>query len=308
MKFSTYLKTCREKEHLTQEQLVQELYNFADCFEGLDITTLSRWERDVTQPSMEKMLKSVQMFSKRSNIIFPCFGNSTHNSIEDELCKIGIKNLLGKSKDHILNFPSKSFQVDDIKIKHICTDEDIDSVLEIPYDTIKNLTGSDSFFEFDLIKSWAVHPSNLFLLSEHKGHFYGLLFALRLKPIIFEKLMNFDMNPREISTEHFASFDEMGCNFPLSLFAYNEKSATMLFLRYYAHIIANQAVIKKIGTTVLLESGKKLVEKANLQFHKKGETPMGILSSYQASLSEVLINEAVLKMIFQKQDCPEDSC
>jgi len=246
------------------------------------------------------------MFSKRTNIIFPCFDNIKNNSIEDELCNIGIKNLIGKSKDHILNFPSKSFKVDDIKIKYLRSSTDIDSVLEMPYETIENLTGDQSFIEFDLIKSWAVHPSNLFLLSEYKGQFYGLLFVLRLKPDIFDKIINFDMNIKEINTQHFASYEEIGSHFPVSFFAYNDKSATLLFLRYYAHLIANQKVINKIGTTPFLESGKKMVEKMNLHFHKKKENDISVLSSYQASLSEVLINEAVIKMIFQKQDCPED--
>lgn len=307
MKFNTYIKLCREKNHLTQEQLVQELYNYDDVFQGLDVSTLSRWERGITKPSIEKMLKSVKLFSEMSNTIFPCFDNMKSESIEDELCNIGIKNLIGSSKDHILNFPSKSFEVNDMQIKHLRSVDDIDAVLDMPYDTIKSLTGSDSFFGFDLVKSWALHPSNLFLLSEYKGQFYGLLFILRLKPETFDKIINFEMSPKDISDDDFASFEEMGCNFPISFFAYNDKSSSMLFLRYYAHLIANQDVISKIGTTPLLASGKKILENINLNAHKEKETPLGTLTSYQAALTDVLINESVLKMIFQKQDCPQDS-
>lgn len=307
MKFNTYIKLCREKNHLTQEQLVQELYNYDDVFKGLDVSALSRWERDISKPSIEKMLKSVRLFAEMSDTVFPCFDDMPNDSIEDELCKLGIKNIIGTSKDHILNFPSKSFEVDDIQIKHLRSVDDIDAVLDMPYDTIKSLTGSDSFFGFDLIKSWALHPSNLFLLSEYKGQFYGLLFILRLKPDTFEKIINFEMSSKDISDDDFATFDEMGSNFPVSFFAYNDKSSSMLFLRYYAHLIANQSVISKVGTTPLLASGKKILEKINLSAYKEKETPLGTLTAYQASLSEVLINEAVLKMIFQKQDCPQDT-
>ena len=306
MKFSTYLKQCREKQDFTQEQLVQELYNFNDTFEALDVSTLSRWERGTTKPSIEKMLQTVEMFAKLNNIILPCFDDIDDNSMEDELCKIGIKNLIGNSKEHILNFPSLSFTADDIKIKHLRSVEDIDSALSMPHEVMKGLAGTESFFGKELLKSWALHPSNLFLLSEHHSQFYGLFFVLRLKPSSFEKMINFEVNPKDFTDDDFASFEEMGCPFPIGFFAYNEKSSRMLFLRFYAHLIANQKVISSIGSTPLLPSAKKLAMKMNMIAHKERETPRGKMTSYQASLSDVLINEAVLKMIFQKQDCPVD--
>ena len=45
----------------------------------------------------------------------------------------------------------------------------------------------------------------------------------------------------------------------------------------------------------------------NMHFHKNKKIGQEVLSSYYATLSDILINEAVIKMIFQKQDCPEDS-
>ena len=306
MKFNTYLKQCREKQNLTQEQLVQELYNFNDTFEGLDVSTLSRWERGATKPSIEKMLKTVEIFAGFNDTVLPCFDEIQSDMMEDELCKIGIKNLIGNSKEHILNFPTMSFTADDIKIKHLRSLEDIDTALSMPHEIMKSLAGTESFFGKELLKSWALHPSNMFLLSEHNSQFYGLFFILRLKPAVFEKMINFEVNPKDFSDDDFASFEEEGCHFPIGFFAYNEKSSRMLFLRFYAHLIANQKVISKVGTTPLLPSATKLVQKMNMLAHKEQKTPRGVMTSYQAPLSNVLINEAVLKMIFQKQDIPVD--
>lgn len=307
MKFNEYLKLCRQKYNLTQEEITQELYSFDDIFQGLDIGTYSRWERGATKPNMDKHISIVKFFQTKSNHILSCFENTNKNHIEDELCKMGIKNLIGHSKEHILNFPTKSFKVDDISIKHLRSTNDIDAVLQIPYSIIENLTGNVYKLSFENIKAWALHPSNLFLLSEYQGQFAGLLFTLRLKPAIFDKLINFEIDLKDITLNDFATFDELGCNFPIAFFAYNDKSSTLLFLRYYAHLIANQDVITKIGTTPLLESAKKIVQKINLKYYKEKSVAQGKLCSYCAPLDEVLVNEAVLKMIFRRQECPEDS-
>jgi transcriptional regulator with XRE-family HTH domain len=307
LQFNIYLKHCRERYHLTQEQLVQELYNSDKIFEGLDVSTISRWERAITRPSIQKQIKIVSLFSSFSDSVLSCFNDMNKEDVEDKLCKIGVKNIIGSSKEHILNFPSKSFKVDDILVKHIRSSSDIDKGLQLPYTIIENLTGNAYNLNFEIIKSWALNPSNLFLISEYQGQFHGLLFTLRLKPDIFNEIINFDKQIKDICEKDFASFQEMGSNLPMAFFAYNDKSSTLLILRYYAHLIANQNFIESIGTTPLLEGAKKIVQKMNLKFYKDKEVSQGTLSSYSAPLSEVLINERVLKMIFQKQDCPEDN-
>jgi len=307
LKFNEYLKLCRQKYNFTQEELVQELYNFDDIFEGLDVGTLSRWERGATKPNMDKHIAIVKFLQTISHHILSCFEDIDKNYLEDELCKIGIKNIIGHSKEHILNFPTKSFKINDISIKHLRSTNDIEAVLQMPYTVIENLTGNVYNLSFEDIKAWALHPSNLFLLSEYKEEFAGILFTLRLKPNTFQKIIDFEIDLKDISLNDFADFTELGCNFPMAFFAYNDKSSTLLVLRYYAHLIANQDVISQIGAIPLLDGAKKIVQKMNLKYYKEKNVEQGRLCSYHAPLSEVLINEAVLKMIFHKQECPEDS-
>ncbi len=303
MKFNEYLKSCRKNHNLTQEELIQELYNFDESFIGVDTRTLIRWEQAQTKPSINRQIIIIRYFQTINKHILPCFDAIDKIDIENKICKIGVKNLIGSSKEHILNFPTKSFEVHNIVISHIRSAKDIDNVLKMPYDVIKNLTGNVYNLSFETIKEWALHPSNLFLLSEYKDQFAGILFTLRLKPIVFERIINFDIDLKDIYLNDFANFNEAGCNFPMAFFAYNDKSSTLLILRYYAHLIANQDVIQQIGATPLLEGAKKIVEKMNMHYHKEKEVKQGILTSYQAPLCDVLINETVIKMIFQKQEC-----
>ena len=306
MQFNEYLKSCREKYNLTQEETVQELYNFDDIFKGLDVGTFSRWERGATQPNVDKQISILKLLKSKSNHILSCFEGMDKNLIENEICKLGVKNLISASKEHILSFPTKSFKMDYSSISQIRAADDIDKALAMPYSTILNLTGNVYELSFEDIKKWALHPSNLFLLSEYHEQYSGMLFTLRLKPVVFKKLIDFEITPNDINNDDFANFEEMGSNFPIAFFAYNDKNATLLVLRYYAHLIANQDVIESVGTTPLLSGAKKIVQKMNMKHYKDKNVEQGVLSSYSANLEDVLLNESVLKMIFQKQECPED--
>ena len=305
LQFNEYLKTCRQKYNFTQEELVQELYNFSDSFAGLDIRTLSRWEKGSTKPTAAKQVIIVELFQKYSTHIFPCFYNQ--ENIEEELCRVGIGNLIGNSKEHIINFPTNIFKADDINISHIRSYEDIDLILSMPHSIIEGLTSNYFQITTKHLKEWSLHPSNLLLVAHSNSDFLGMFFTLRLKPESFKKLISFEMNLIELVDRDFATPDEEACNFPFAFFAYNDRVAILLYLRYYAHLIANQDTIVEVGTTPLLESGKKLVEKIHLKHIEDKKLESGTLSSYSAPIEDVLINEDVLKMIFLKQDCPEDS-
>ena len=304
MQFNEYLKSCRKRYDLTQENLVQELYNFSDIFKGLDTRTLIRWEQGSTKPTAIKQVKIIQLFQKFSTHIFPYFYD--YEYAEEELCIVGINNLIGNSKEHIVNFPKNIFNIDDIKISHIRSHENIELILNMPQSIFQGLTSNYFKLTLQLLKNWSLNPSHLFLIAQVKNQFVGMFFTLRIKPNIFKKLISFEILTNELRDEDFARFEEEACMFPISIFAYNDKVASLLYLRFYAHLIANQNTIIEVGTTPLLNGGKKLAEKMHLT-HIINKTINGeTLSAYSASLEDVLINEDVLKMIFLKHDCPED--
>lgn len=306
MLFNKYLKKCREKYAFTQEELVQKLYSFSDAFQGLDVSTLSRWERNITKPNIEKHIQILKYFQTLSNSILSCFEDLKKDVIEEELCKLGIKNLIGSPKEHILNGPTKYFKLRYASVDHIRSAQNIDRALAMPYSTILNSTDNVDELLLSTIKAWALHPSSFFLYAEYHEQFSGMFFSLRLKPLIFQKLINFDIKLKEISVDDFASFEEMGCNFPMAFFAHNEKISTLLLVRYFAHLIVNQNSIQKIGAMPLFGGAKKMLHNMNLMPHKTKKLKQGTVESFSASLTDVLLNEPVLKMIFQKQKCPED--
>jgi hypothetical protein len=93
----------------------------------------------------------------------------------------------------------------------------------------------------------------------------------------------------------------------LSFFAMNDKAATLLFIRYYAHLIANQNVIEEVGTASMMEDAKKLIGKMQLHTcERKIVSDDLIVESFRASLPTFLAHERVLKMLLSKQDIPSE--
>jgi len=306
--FNEYLKSCREHNHLTQEELVHDLYSYdIDSFEGLDTSTISKWERSITKPPPPKQVNIIKYFQKLTGVPLPCWDGYSIEETEDLICKAGMQNLIGKRLQLILDFPSKMMHVDDFKIYPVRSFERMNILLDINMGIHQTINHEYTQISLEQFKAWALHPNNLFIACEYKGGFMGLFFTLRLKPDVFNKIMNFEMKKSDITEDDFASFDEMGCNYILSFYALNQKCASILFIRYYAHLIANQRSIAQVGVITTMDDVKKVVSNMNLAYHANKTTKDQIeIQSYCQTLSNVLASENVVKMILLKQTCPED--
>ena len=308
--FSEYLKSCRDHSNITQEQLVHELYSYdIDNFEGLDTSTLSKWERSVTKPKISKQISIIKYFQEKTGLALPYLDTYSVKEAEALICTNGINNLIGtgKKKELILNFPSTIMHVDDMKVFPLRNSDRIEELLNINIDIHESTNSKYAHVSIEQFKEWSLHPSNLFLACEYKNWFMGLFFSIRLKPDVFDKILNFQMKKSDITMDDFASFDEMGCNYLLSFYAINQKVASMLFIRYYAHLISNQKNIVEIGLITSLNEVKKVIQNMNLHYHKNISTDDNVkIEAYRENLTNVLASENVIKMILSKQECPEE--
>jgi len=308
LQFNEYLKQCRQQNNLTQEQLVHDLYSHdIEQFEALDTGTLGKWERNITKPKAAKQVSIIKYFQEKTGVALPCWDNYSIDEAEDLICKAGMRNIIGKNKQLVCNFPSEMMNVDDMKVYPVRNFERMDALLE------SNMHIHQSFHhEFtqntrEQFKEWALHPSNLFLACEYKDNFLGLFFTARVKPEVFDKILDFKMQRNEITTSDFASFDEMGSQLMLSFYAMNVKAATMLTIRYYAHLIANQKNIKEIGGVTINDDAKRIVSNMNLHYHSSYTTDDNVkIKGYRQTLSNVLASENAVKMLLVKQECPEE--
>lgn len=308
LQFNEYLKSCREHSNITQEQLVHDLYSYdIDNFEALDTSTLSKWERNITKPKASKQVSIIRYFQKQTGVSLPCWDRYSVDEAAGLICQAGMRNLIGKSKKHIYNFPSEMMSVDDIQVYPLRAFERMDALLDMHMPLHQNLNHKSLQLSKEQFKAWALHPDSLFLACEYKDTFIGLSFTVKVKPEIFDKVLNFKMKRSEITTDDFAAFDEMGSSLMLGFFALNEKGAILLFIRYYAYLIANQKYIADIGAVANAEEAIKLISKMNLDYYGSHLTEDNVtIKAYRQTLFNALASEHVVKMILAKQECPEE--
>ena len=119
--------------------------------------------------------------------------------------------------------------------------------------------------------------------------------------------MDLEIDEKDLTVDDFASFEEIGCNYMISFFAMNEKAAAMLFIRYYAHLIANQKVIAEVGLGTMMGDAKKFIGNMNLLHCASKTIDEGLeIQTYRETLPNFLATEKVAKMILSKQECPEE--
>ncbi len=308
MYFNEYLKLCREKNNLTQEQLVSDLYSHdITMFESLDTSTLSKWERSIVKPKISRQVSILKYFQQKTGIALPCWDSYSSKETEELICKVGMQNLLGKSKELVLNFPSSMIGADDLHVYQLRNSENMDKIIDININLDKDFNHDTTQFQSEQFKEWALHPSSSFYACEYKEQFFGLLFTLRLKPEVFEKIMDLEIEEKDLTVNDFALPEEMGCNHMISFFAMSEKAAALLFIRYYAHLIANQKFIADVGVATMMEEAKKLINNMNLNYHSSKSVGEGLeLQTYRETLPNFLASEKVVKMILSKQECPEE--
>lgn len=267
---------------------------------------LSKWERNITKPKVQKQVSIIKFFQEHTGLALPYWDKYSIEEAENLICKAGMNNILGKNKQLVLNFPSK-ISVDDMHVYPLRNFERMDVLLDVNMDLHRNANHEYAQISIEQFKDWSLHPSNLFLVCEYKDAFLGLFFSIRLKPATFNKLVNFEMKKSDITLDDFASFDEMGSNYMLSFYALNQKCATMLLIRYYAHLIANQKYISEIGVVTALDEVKKIVGNMNLDYFTSKMTDDNTeIRAYRQTLSNVLASDNFVKIILSKQDCPEE--
>ena len=300
MNFFTYIKRCREENSLTQEHLVQNLYEFdSDNFSGLDTSTLSRWERGTTQPKFSKQVGIIKYFQELGNEAFPCMDHFTLREIDNFICRKCVENILGKNKQIILNFPSAPMDFQDMHVYRIEDPSKFKPAYALLMDMHKATNVPYTQNSLETFEAWTVDPNSFFLACIYKNAFIGLLFTVKLKQNIFDQLMNFEIRRSDISEKDFASVDEEGSMILLASYAINTKAAIMLFSMLYAYLIKNQKKILEVGVMTSFEEVKKVVKNMKLMLYKRKILDDGIkIDTYRAELKKVLASENVVKMIF----------
>ena len=297
MKFGNYIKACRKRFHLTQDELVEHLYHYDDIFSKLDGVTLSRWERGITCPNLHKQKIFIESLRQISDDLFPCFDLLSTQQITLNTATLGISKIIGKHPRYMLDFPKDLIESHKINIKHMKETDIYQKSLKLTYELHKKITNDYAQLTLHHFQDWASHPRSLFLLAQYEEHFFGMLFSLSLKKTIFTKLLEGSMQENEITQEHFAEENEKSDEYLLGFFSYSEEATSHLMLAYYHYLMKEQKNIEKIGVLVKIAEGHALSKTLGLK-------PLNITTSlpspYASSIGDVILNPNALTIFFEK--------
>ena len=303
MRFSDYLKTCRERFSLTQEALVTELYLFDDeAFEGITPTTVSRWERGVTSPPPKRMAEILAFFQKRSGEPLPCLGDKDPEEVETLICDTAIETLF-RPKKMVADTPLTREEADRFALINLRHHPRADELLELNAMLHRHVNTPFTRVDAASFKKWIEYPGNLFSAVTYRTSFLGLLFSLRLKPAPFDDILSFRHRKADLGRGDFAAPNEEGSVYMLSFFALSQEIATLLFRRFYAHLIANQSSTREVGYVTSFEEALELARRMHLArtgIREGGETPV---VAYRSDLFGLMRSPMALKIIFPKEPC-----
>lgn len=198
MQFSQYLKACRERLGWTQDQLVHELYLFdSDLFDGLNNSTLSKWERGTIAPKLARKLRILSFYQQKTDKALPCWDDLDVQEAEEKICRTGVGNLIDRAKRLVLNFPSDRMLLDDLEIFPLRDEKELRHLVSINMDIHQSINSPYTQIAEEQFLSWALHPGNLFYACRYKEGFLGLFFTLKLNPAAFEEILTFQRRKNE---------------------------------------------------------------------------------------------------------------
>jgi transcriptional regulator with XRE-family HTH domain len=301
MIFSHYLRACRKRLKLTQEALVEKLYHFDQAlFSGLGVPTLSRWENGQSRPSYNKIRGILAYLQSATNEALPCAemwrasGGKPLDAghvIADNLFEAG-KMVVGLP---LTNGEDSAFKV--VSLRH---HPRADELLKLHAMLHRSANGPMTRVDEEKFAEWMDLPGNFFVAAMFEESFLGLLFALRLKPESFDRVLRFELKKNALTPNDFAPAGEWADIYLLSFFALSKMVAGHLLQRLYAVLAAERQNIGSVGMITSFDEAQRLGLELGLRTVGKTEADGHTVTAYRATLYEFMRSDMALKTLFPK--------
>ncbi|WP_457595953.1 helix-turn-helix domain-containing protein [Hydrogenimonas sp.] len=304
MEFADYLKTCRRALGLTQSELAEKFYFFDDeRFGGVEAATISKWERGVLVPSSNRIAEVLKALQTWTGQALPCIGMKE----EEAICRMEVENLFFKKRHkslvaHTADGGWRQDAYDVLPLRHF---KDREAVAGLCEDLREAVVTPSYRLEARRLGAWAMEPSHHFGVVTYRGLFVGMLFGLRIRPEAFESLMGFHKTPAELSEADFATLEESGSLYLFAFYAIGDLPASMLLARLYAHLIAHQERIERVGILSPLKDAADIAERLGLSKRSEKEVEGIPLQAYDADLFGLLSTATLARLLFAKEYCNE---
>ncbi|WP_394203036.1 helix-turn-helix transcriptional regulator [Shewanella waksmanii] len=246
--FSTFLKTIRQNNELSQEQLCLHLRQHSSLFYNLDSITVSRWERGVNIPSLAKQAEIVELYDKELTNIY---GND-----QQFLEECG--QLVASKDSHKQKSNHPYYKNDDYTIETIDVDDDCF------YLTLKMILRYEGNPSLDLtlpIEDFVgLSDAKISIASAYNGQIIGHSLYIETTAQQVLELLNINRNLDQIINNNAANHDTMlvlssaGATKQVEnsvMSTYINKFSQKIDLRYLCFSVCDENFIKKLNTAKL---------------------------------------------------------
>ncbi len=305
MEFGEYLKRCRLQNAMTQEELVSSLYSYdIEAFEGLDMSTLSRWERGKSMPPPNRIGAIVSFFQSQTGVAVPCIETKDPKSIESGLCIDALESMIGGVRSILHDLSLDTLSADEYRLLPMRYFERREEILDVHQVLYESVNPNFTRVERRQFDQWCMDPRNFFYTLLYKNTFLGLLFALRLKKEPFDSLIALKKRKSDISSSDIADMEESASMYMLSSFSLDKSVSSMLFARFYAHVISHHKSIERIGVVTPRKDVGRLALRMNISFAgnmKKDDDE--VIDAYSGTIFDLLSSREAIRMLFPRRGC-----
>ena len=250
-----FLLENRNKMHLSQEEIANQLADFNAQFSDIDAQTISRWELGKVSPSLYRQVMLMQYFQVDAHQLLA----NKHFDLPLLPSIKGFEKHLaaGLEFKHIFAAHPYIDATDDfVSLTHI--PDNISALCQQISAYTKNISQAELTLEPDYLQALITHPSSAHIFYMANELLLGHLIALRLRPEFAHDLACDIIKDYDIKLQHLADEGAPHVLYFLSSYSGTRTSVKKLIVELFA-LAAKNALCEKILMKTRTDFGVKLI-------------------------------------------------
>ena len=263
--FAKYLKHKRKERRLTQDLLAQSLSACSRVLSGIDAVTISRWERSMTEPTLERQRHVISFFGDNPDSLLPFHGSRRRSGPRSDSLSYIVRHFVSSPRigAKVGTFPevkNAKYSIESI-LNHVC--QEAFTHLTLEYQQSIHYCPSQVMSEerfLDLIKANRGYAK----ACTRYGHYSGHLVGFYLKPEAFGDLIHGRMAEMDLERKHLAAPGERFSFYLFSSYSCSRLVAAHQLLALVRTLPRNGDNLTEVGGTAFTSDGARLYKTMHL--------------------------------------------
>ncbi len=301
--FAKYLKHKRKERRLTQDMLAQSLSACSRVLSGIDAVTISRWERSMTEPTLERQRHVIGFFGDNPDSLLPFHGSRRRSGPRSDSLSYIVRHFVSSPRigAKVGSFPELKDAKYNIESVYGHDSEDAFTHLILEYQQSihycpERVMGRTQFLE--LLAAGKGYAK----VCTRYGHYSGHMVGFNLKPEIFDDLINDRMKETDLETKHLAATGERFSFYLFSGYSSSRLVAAHQILGLVRTLPRNGDLFREIGATAFTSDGARLFKTLHFNPVRAGHEVKDHGVRYQGREISFLTFSATVQALRQERD------